>query len=87
MKQASRTLNAFEQVGDFLLGVWGAFDALFLNRRPVERIVSRRSPTPVKVEEGTVTVLAIDDDAVYLNSISEMLQEKGWKVLSATNAV
>lgn len=85
MSRTPQKRNVFEQVEDYVVAVYEAFDAVILNHAPTEEAVSDQSPAPVKVEEYPVTVLAIDDDAVFLDSISEMLQEKGWKVLSATN--
>jgi CheY-like chemotaxis protein len=87
MKRLQRDWDVFEQVGGFILGVCGAFVALFLNRDPSEPIAMRRSPEPVYTEDADATVLVIDDDALYLSAISEMLKEGGLEVLTATNGV
>jgi CheY-like chemotaxis protein len=77
--------DVFEQVGGFILGVCGAFVALFLNHEPAEPSAARRSPEPLNTEDTDATVLVIDDDVLYLSVISEMLKEGGFGVLTATN--
>lgn len=85
MRNTQQSPNVFERTEDFILGVCGAFAALFLNRRPAQSVVSRRAMA-VAAKEGPVTVLAIDDDAAFLDAVSEILKQKGWGVLTATSA-
>ncbi len=87
MKREQQVWSLLEQIGGFILGVGGAFIALFLNRELAKPSASRRSPEPINTDDADATVLVIDDDSLYLSVISEMLKEGGLGVLTATNGV
>lgn len=89
MNKGLQERSIIERIEDFVFGVYGAFEAVILNHRDAVPVASQRKTVVAAVaavEEGPVTVLAIDDDEAFLEAVSEMLKEKGWDVLTATSA-
>src|SRR5258706_10064168 len=77
--------NFMDQVGGFLLGVGGALLAVLFGSKSPNAVSPSRVRVPVQPEREAATVLAVDDDATYLNVVSDMLRQGGLNVLSSTS--
>ena len=77
--------NRLNRTGELLLGVCGAFMAMLFGSKAPKAVSPSRLRAPVQAEKQAATVLAVDDDATYLNVVTDMLRQGGLNVLSSTS--
>jgi two-component system, cell cycle sensor histidine kinase and response regulator CckA len=74
------------RAGEYLLGMAGALAALVGgSKSPAATVAVPRFRAPAPAPKEAATVLAVDDDAMYLNVLSDMLRQGGLRVLTSTS--